>query len=88
MCDAHSDEVAVEEAVRPQEAGAATEVIAVSMGVVQARETLRTALAIQHLTGMKNSKAIVAIKRIRTRRSSAWPIPVLSAIGSRSHRNS
>ncbi|MGH8785949.1 MAG: electron transfer flavoprotein subunit beta/FixA family protein [Cupriavidus necator] len=39
------DEIAVEEAVRLKEAGVATEVIAVSAGVVQAQETLRTALA-------------------------------------------
>ncbi|MBN3727762.1 electron transfer flavoprotein subunit beta/FixA family protein [Burkholderia sp. Ac-20379] len=40
------DEIAVEEAVRLKEAGVATEVIAVSIGVAQAQETLRTALAI------------------------------------------
>ncbi|CAM2156435.1 Electron transfer flavoprotein subunit beta [Paraburkholderia tropica] len=40
------DEIAVEEAVRLKEAGVATEVVAVSVGVVQAQETLRTALAI------------------------------------------
>ncbi|QBC31036.1 electron transfer flavoprotein subunit beta/FixA family protein [Pandoraea sp. XY-2] len=40
------DEIAVEEAVRLKEAGVATEVIAVSAGVAQAQETLRTALAI------------------------------------------
>ncbi|HDR9786513.1 TPA: electron transfer flavoprotein subunit beta/FixA family protein, partial [Burkholderia cepacia ATCC 25416] len=40
------DEIAVEEAVRLREAGVATEVIAVSVGVTQAQETLRTALAI------------------------------------------
>ena len=40
------DEIAVEEAVRLKEAGIATEVIAVSAGVTQAQETLRTALAI------------------------------------------
>lgn len=40
------DEIAVEEAVRLKESGAATEVIAVSAGVAQAQETLRTALAI------------------------------------------
>ncbi|VWC69457.1 electron transfer flavoprotein subunit beta/FixA family protein [Burkholderia contaminans] len=40
------DEIAVEEAVRLKEAGVVTEVIAVSVGVVQAQETLRTALAI------------------------------------------
>lgn len=40
------DEIAVEEAVRLKEAGVATEVIAVSAGVAQSQETLRTALAI------------------------------------------
>ncbi|WP_322033110.1 electron transfer flavoprotein subunit beta/FixA family protein [Paraburkholderia sp. J76] len=40
------DEIAVEEAVRLKEAGVATEVVAVSCGVSQAQETLRTALAI------------------------------------------
>ncbi|MGU7782614.1 electron transfer flavoprotein subunit beta/FixA family protein, partial [Burkholderia sp. PU8-34] len=40
------DEIAVEEAVRLKEAGVATEVVAVSVGVAQAQETLRTALAI------------------------------------------
>ncbi|WP_175999624.1 electron transfer flavoprotein subunit beta/FixA family protein [Burkholderia vietnamiensis] len=40
------DEIAVEEAVRLKEAGVATEVVAVSVGVTQAQETLRTALAI------------------------------------------
>ena len=36
----------MEEAVRLKEAGVATEVVAVSVGVGQAQETLRTALAI------------------------------------------
>src|SRR5713226_325495 len=40
------DEIAVEEAVRLKEAGVATEVIAVSCGIAQCQETLRTALAI------------------------------------------
>jgi electron transfer flavoprotein beta subunit len=40
------DEIVVEEAVRLREAGVATEVIAVSCGVTQSQETLRTALAI------------------------------------------
>src|SRR5690606_24629328 len=40
------DEIAVEEAVRLKEKGVATEVIAVSCGVSQCQETLRTALAI------------------------------------------
>ena len=39
------DEIAVEEAIRLREKGVATEVIAVSIGVKQAQETLRTALA-------------------------------------------
>ena len=39
------DEVAVEEAIRLREAGKATEIVAVSIGVKQAQETLRTALA-------------------------------------------
>ena len=40
------DEIAVEEAVRLREKGLATEVIAVSCGVAQCQETLRTAMAI------------------------------------------
>ncbi|MCB1461348.1 MAG: electron transfer flavoprotein subunit beta/FixA family protein [Nitratireductor sp.] len=39
------DEIAVEEAVRLKEAGKANEVVVVSIGVKQAQETLRTALA-------------------------------------------
>jgi electron transfer flavoprotein beta subunit len=40
------DEIAVEEAMRLKERGVATEVIAVSCGVAQCQETLRTAMAI------------------------------------------
>jgi electron transfer flavoprotein beta subunit len=40
------DEIAIEEAVRLKEAGVVTEVIAVSCGVAQCQETLRTAMAI------------------------------------------
>jgi len=40
------DEIAVEEAMRLKEAGKATEVVAVSCGVAQCQETLRTAMAI------------------------------------------
>jgi electron transfer flavoprotein beta subunit len=40
------DEIAIEEAVRLKEAGAATEIVAVSCGVQACQETLRTALAI------------------------------------------
>ena len=39
------DEIAVEQAVRLKEAGVATEIVAVSLGVSQCQETLRTALA-------------------------------------------
>ena len=39
------DEIAVEEAIRLKEAGKAEEVVAVSIGVKHAQETLRTALA-------------------------------------------
>ncbi|MEM1277549.1 MAG: electron transfer flavoprotein subunit beta/FixA family protein [Pseudomonadota bacterium] len=39
------DEIAVEEAIRMKEAGKVTEIVAVSIGVKQAQETLRTALA-------------------------------------------
>lgn len=40
------DEIAIEEAVRLQEAGLAGEIVVVSIGVTQAQEQLRTALAI------------------------------------------
>ena len=40
------DEIAIEEAVRLKEKGVATEIIAVSCGVLQCQETLRTAMAI------------------------------------------
>ncbi len=40
------DEIAVEEAVRLKEKGVASEIIAVSCGVTQCQETLRTAMAI------------------------------------------
>lgn len=40
------DEIAVEEATRLKEKGVATEVVAVSCGVTQSQETLRTAMAI------------------------------------------
>lgn len=39
------DEIAVEEAIRLKEAGAAAEIVAVSIGPAKAQETLRTALA-------------------------------------------
>src|SRR6202167_693612 len=39
------DEIAIEEAVRLKEKGKATEIVAVSLGVPQCAETIRTALA-------------------------------------------
>jgi len=39
------DEIAVEEAIRQKEAGKVSEIVVVSIGVQQAQETLRTALA-------------------------------------------
>jgi electron transfer flavoprotein beta subunit len=39
------DEIGVEEAIRLREAGIATEVVAISLGVAQCQETIRTALA-------------------------------------------
>ena len=39
------DEIAIEEAIRLREAGTATEIVAVSIGVQQCQETIRTALA-------------------------------------------
>jgi electron transfer flavoprotein beta subunit len=39
------DEIAVEEAIRLKEAGKVTEIVAVSIGLAQASETIRTALA-------------------------------------------
>ncbi len=40
------DEIAIEEAIRLKEGGWATEVVAVSCGVAQSQETLRTAMAL------------------------------------------
>jgi len=39
------DEIAVEEAVRLKEKGIATEIVAISIGIAQCQETIRTALA-------------------------------------------
>ena len=46
------DEIAVEEATRLKEKGVATEVVAISCGVAQCQETLRTAMAIGADRGM------------------------------------
>ena len=56
------DEIAVEEAIRLKEAGTASEVIAVSIGVKQAQETLRTALAM----GADRAILVVAADDVHT----------------------
>ncbi|MXX90435.1 MAG: electron transfer flavoprotein subunit beta/FixA family protein [Boseongicola sp. SB0677_bin_26] len=56
------DEIAVEEAIRLKEAGKAEEVIAVSVGVQQSRETLRTALAM----GADRAILIIAAEDVHT----------------------
>ena len=56
------DEIAVEEAIRLKEAGKAEEVIAVSIGVKQSQETLRTALAM----GADRAILIVAADDVHT----------------------
>ena len=56
------DEIAVEEAIRLKEAGKADEVVVVSIGVKQAQETLRTALAM----GADRAILIVAADDVNT----------------------
>ena len=56
------DEIAVEEAIRLKEAGVASEVVAVSIGVKQAQETLRTALAM----GADRAILVVAADDVHT----------------------
>jgi electron transfer flavoprotein beta subunit len=56
------DEIAVEEAIRLKEAGKADEVIAVSIGVKQSQETLRTALAM----GADRAILVVAADDVHT----------------------
>ncbi|MEO1794839.1 MAG: electron transfer flavoprotein subunit beta/FixA family protein, partial [Pseudomonadota bacterium] len=56
------DEIAVEEAIRLKEAGKADEIVAVSIGVKQSQETLRTALAM----GADRAILIVAADDVHT----------------------
>ncbi|MDS9466601.1 electron transfer flavoprotein subunit beta/FixA family protein [Paracoccus sp. MBLB3053] len=56
------DEIAVEEAIRLKEQSIASEVIAVSIGVKQAQETLRTALAM----GADRAILVVAAEEVAT----------------------
>ena len=64
------DEIAVEQAIRLKEAGQADEVVAVSIGVKQAQETLRTALAM----GADRAILVIAADDVHTT-SSRWPLP-------------
>ena len=54
------DEIAVEEAIRLKEKGVASEIVAVSIGVRQAQETLRTALAM----GADRAILVVAMENV------------------------
>ncbi|MFP7674352.1 electron transfer flavoprotein subunit beta/FixA family protein [Marivita sp. S0852] len=56
------DEIAVEEAIRLKEAGKADEIVAVSIGVKQSQETLRTALAM----GADRAILVVAADDVHT----------------------
>ncbi|MFV0385357.1 electron transfer flavoprotein subunit beta/FixA family protein [Paracoccus sp. (in: a-proteobacteria)] len=56
------DEIAVEEAIRLKEKGGADEIVAVSIGVKQAQETLRTALAM----GADRAILVVAADDVHT----------------------
>ena len=67
------DEIAVEEAVRLREKGVATEVIAVSCGVAQCQETLRTAMAIGADRAMK---AVAARRGAQLLDEAAHALPV------------
>ena len=56
------DEIAVEEAIRLREAGKASEIVVISIGVKQAQETLRTALAM----GADRAILVVAADDVHT----------------------
>ena len=56
------DEIAVEQAIRLKESGAADEIVVVSIGVKQAQETLRTALAM----GADRALLIIATDHVET----------------------
>jgi electron transfer flavoprotein beta subunit len=56
------DEIAVEEAIRMKEAGQVEEIIAVSIGVRQSQETLRTALAM----GADRAILVIAAEDVHT----------------------
>ena len=60
------DEIAVEEAIRMREKGAATEVIVFSAGPVQCQETIRTALATLERTALPSCAATTRIAMVRS----------------------
>ncbi len=70
------DEIAVEEAIRLKEAGKADEVIAVSIGVKQCQETLRTALAM----GADRAILVIAADDVHTDIEPLAVAKILSAI--------
>ena len=74
------DEIAVEEAIRLKEKGAATEIVAVSIGPQQAGETIRTALAmgadrgiLVKVDGLVEPLAVAKILKGRGRGGKARP---------------
>ena len=69
------DEIAVEEAIRLKEAGQAEEVIAVSIGVKQAQETLRTRFG----DGCGPCDPCGCDRRCTSATSSHWPLPKILA---------
>jgi electron transfer flavoprotein beta subunit len=70
------DEIAVEEAIRLKEKGLVTEVIAVSCGVTQCQETLRTAMAIgaDRAILVETSRPSTTTATRPARCSPRWPI--------------
>jgi electron transfer flavoprotein alpha subunit len=78
------DEIAVEEAVRLKEKGVVTEVIAVSCGVTQCQETLRTAMAIasnySHILFPATATATASGKNVAPRVAAALDVGQLSDI--------
>ena len=56
------DEIALEEAIRLKEAGKVSEIIAVSIGIKQCQETLRTALAM----GADRAILVIASEDVHT----------------------
>jgi electron transfer flavoprotein beta subunit len=70
------DEIAVEEAIRLKEAGKASEIVVVSIGVKQAQETLRTALAM----GADRAILVVAADDVHTDTEPLAVAKILAAV--------